>query len=208
MKFLLSLAVFAASWTVLAQGTSEAILSYNDNGVSSYFNNGTVGWTFQPTTPLVVNSLGCFADVFVNNPLVSVIEVGLWGPSGSLLASNSVTSSSTLFDQTRYVSVTPVSLTSGQVYHIGVFYIGGGLGLDVAAPTTGGSVSASSSILLDGAAYTTNSFTSPAQQTGTAGAIYAGPNFQFMGGVPEPSSWLLAGLGGWLLAARLRRQRR
>jgi hypothetical protein len=207
MKFLLSLAVFAASWTALAQGTLEAVLSYDANGNSGYL-NGTAGWTFQPKTPLTVTSLGCFADVFINNSAVTAIEVGLWAPNGSLLASNSVTSASTLFDQTRYVSIAPVSLASGQIYHLGVFYIGGSLGLDVAAPSLGGSVSNSAAILLDGLALSSG-WASPGEQVGTAGAIYAGPNFQYYeGGVPEPSSGPLLCLGGLLLAARRRRQRR
>jgi hypothetical protein len=119
MKFLLSLAVFAASWPAFAQGTSEAILGYS-NSISGFVST-TAGWTFQSTNTLTATSLGCFANVFANNPAVTNIEVGLWAPDGSLLASNSVTPSSTLLNQTRYESITPVTLNSGQIYHLGVF---------------------------------------------------------------------------------------
>jgi hypothetical protein len=208
MKFLLSLMMFAATCTAFAQGTSEAILSYYANDTSGVVSS-TAGWTFQPTNGfLTVTSLGCFANVFVNNPTANAIEVGLWAPDGSLLASNSITPSSTLSDQTRYESITPVVLDPGQLYHVGVFYLGGSLGLDVASPSTGGSVSNSLPIQLDGAVHSTSGFTSPTVQDGPAGSIYVGPNFEYQGGgVPEPSAGLLLGLGGVLLAARRRNQR-
>ena len=202
MKKLLSLAVLAATWTACAQGTFEAIQSYDYNVTGSV--TATAGWTFQTTNFLSVTSLGCFADVFVNNATVSAIQVGLWAPDGSLLASNTVTPSSTLFDQTRYVSITPVTLNPGQLYHIGVFYGGGALGLDVPIPATGGSVSPAPEIQLGGTALSSSGFSFPAEQSGTGGSIYGGPNFRYQNGVPEPSSWLLLGLGGLLLNARWR----
>jgi hypothetical protein len=202
MKKLLSLAMLAATWTACAQGTFEAILSYD------YIVSGSVdvtaGWTFQTTTPLTATSLGCFADVFVNNAMVSAIQVGLWAPDESLLASSTVTPSSTLFDQTRYESITPVLLNPGQLYHVGVFYAGGTLGLDVPGPATGGSVSPAPEIQLGGTALSSSGFAFPAEVPGTSGSIYGGPNFRYQNGVPEPSSWLLLGLGGLLLNARWR----
>jgi PEP-CTERM motif len=202
MKKLLSLAVLVATWAACAQGTFEAIQSYVYNVSGSV--TATAGWTFQTTTPLSATSLGCFADVFVNNATVNAIQVGLWAPSGFLMASNTVTPSSTLFDQTRYVSITPVLLNPGQLYHIGVFYGGGALGLDVPIPATGGSVSPAPEIQLGGTAIASSGFAFPAEVPGTGGSIYGGPNFRYQNGVPEPSTWLLLGLGGLLLNARWR----
>ena len=202
MKKLLSLAVLAATWTACAQGTFEAIQSYVYDVSGSV--TATAGWTFQTTTPLSATSLGCFADVFVNNTTVNAIQVGLWAPDGSLLASNTVTPSSTLFDQTRYVSITPVLLNPGQLYHVGIFYGGGTLGLDIPGSSIGGSVSPAPEIQLGGTAVSSSGFAFPAEVPGTSGSIYAGPNFRYQNGVPEPSAWLLLGLGGVLLAARLR----
>jgi hypothetical protein len=143
--------------------------------------------------------LGCFAEVFFN-PAITTVQVGLWNDGGELLRSNSITPDSILFDQTRYESITPVSLDPGQIYHLGVYY-SGGLGLEVAGPSTGGSASNSPDIQLDGTASSISGFTYPVEQARTAGSIYVGPNFQYQGGVPEPSSWLLLGLGGLLMAA-------
>ena len=177
MKYLLSLAVLAATFTGLAQGPSEAILGFGTSGVTGY--GGTLGWTFQSTNAFAVTQLGCFAKVFEDNPGVTSVQVGLWNHSGLLLASNSITPSSSLFDQTRYESITPVALASGQVYHLGVSYPGGSLGLDVAGPTVGGSVTVAPAIQVDAVAFADSGFVSPVAMSGTAGSIVVGPNFRF-----------------------------
>jgi hypothetical protein len=184
MKFLLSLAALAATCTCLAQESSEAILSYA-NSINGYVDT-TVGWTFHTTNTFGVTDLGCFAKVFEDYPgVVTSVQVGFWDDSGVLLASNSITPASMLFDQTRYESITPVLLDPG-TYHLGVYYSGGGIGLDVAGPSTGGSVSASPAIQVDGIAFATNGgFAYPPAEPGTDGSIYAGPNFRFL---LEPTS--------------------
>jgi len=200
MKFLLSIAALAAACNGWAQGTSEAILNYS-NSISGLV-TATAGWTFQTTTTLFATELGCFTNVFYNNVSVTTIEVGLWGPDGSLLASNSITPASTLFDQSRYGSITPVLLNPGLIYHLGIFFTGGSLGLDVAGSSTGGSVSTMPDIHLRGTAFSASGFAFPAEMPGPDGSIYAGPNFRYQGGVPEPSACVLLCLGGLLLAAR------
>ena len=177
MKYLLSLAVLAATFTGLAQAPSEAILGFGTSGVIGY--GGTLGWTFESTNAFAVTRLGCFTNVFANYPDVTSVQVGLWNNSGLLLASNSITPSSSLFDQSRYESITPVALASGQVYHIGVSYPGGKLGLDVAGATVGGSVTADPVIQVDAVALANGSFSSPVALAGTFGSIVVGPNFRF-----------------------------
>src|ERR1035441_3035955 len=151
MKFLLCIAALAATCPALAQGASEAILDYTDD-FGSYL-GGTFGWTFQATNALTVTSLGCFADVFTENPAVTIIQVGLWAPDGTLLASNSVTPSSPLFDQTRYESIPPILLATGKTYHLGVSYFGSQISLEIADPDYGGLVSTSVEIQLGSAAF-------------------------------------------------------
>jgi hypothetical protein len=179
MKLLLSMAVLVATCSAaLPQGTSEAILGYTDN--FSAFIDTTAGWTFQTTQNLSVSELGCFAKVFNDNPTVTSIQVGLWDNSGLLLASTTITPASELRDLTRYEAVIPVSLAPGQTYHLGVYYSGGGIGLDVAGAVAGGSVSTAAEIQLAATALASTGFAFPAEQAGTAGSIYAGPNFRFL----------------------------
>jgi hypothetical protein len=180
MKFLLSLAALTVTCNALAQGTSEAILSYADS-ISGYADT-TVGWTFQTTNSFTVTDLGCFAKVFSDNPAITSVQVGLWDDSGLLLASNSITPSSMLFDETRYqpITITQARFDPG-TYHLGVYPFGGGISLDVAGPSTGGSVSASPGMEVTGVAIATDGgFAYPSTVPGTAGSIYAGPNFRFL----------------------------
>ena len=177
MKFLLSLAALGTTCAALAQGTSEAILSYADS-ISGYAST-TVGWTFQTTNAFTVTDLGCFAKVFSDYPAITSVQVGLWDDSGALLASKSITAASMLFNQTRYQPITPTRYDPG-TYHLGVYYSGGGISLDVAGPSTGGSVSASPAIQVGGIAIATSGFAYPPVVPGTADSIYAGPNFRFL----------------------------
>src|ERR1039458_9531092 len=178
MKYLLSLVALTVTGSALAQGISEAVLGYDADGLIGYA-EATAGWTFQSTNGSAVTWLGCFANVFENNPQVTSVQVGLWDDSGLLLASNSITPTSILFDQTYYEPIIPVWLSSGQVYHLGVYNPGGGLSSDVADPTVGGSVAASPGIQVDGIAFATNGFSYPSAVTNTVGSIFAGPNFRF-----------------------------
>jgi hypothetical protein len=177
MKYLISLVALAAMCAGLAQGASEAIVDYEASGTLAYA--PTLGWTFESTNAFAVTQLGCFAKVFEDYPLVTSVQVGLWNNSGLLLASNSITPSSSLVDQTRYETITPVALAARQVYHLGVYYPGSSLGLDVAGPTVGGFVTAAPEIQVDAVAFGSNGFASPVGMPGTAGSIIAGPNFRF-----------------------------
>ena len=208
MKLLLSLVAAAAVWTASAQGTFQAVLSYSTD-ISSFF-AGTAGYTFQTTGFLTVTELGCFDYLFgANNQ--GPIEVGLWAPDGLLMASNTITSGSPMVGQTRYEPIPEVSLAPGSVYHLGAFSPSNTtftIFLNIAAPSVGGSVVTSSEIQLRALASTSGAFASPAEVSGTGGALYLGPNFQYRTGVPEPSSSLLLGRAGAILAARRSRMRR
>ena len=204
MRFLLAVLVLAAAGTVRGQGTSEAIRGFN-TGITGSF-AGTAGWTFQPAANITVTELGCLADFFVSNTYTSV-QVGLWGPTGLLLASNSISLGSTSHNQSLYAPVTGVTLASGSTYHIGVYVPSATFSLYAVVPSQGGSVSNSTDIVSLKAAQTASSgWGSPTEVAGVdPGSAYLGPNFQYTGGVPEPSAGALLLLGAVLLGARWKR---
>jgi len=205
MRFLLATAALAAAWTASAQGTFEAIVSHaNPTPVFEPVDRATVGWTFQPTNFIEVTDLGCFDYLFAPLPPETVIQVGLWTSGGSLLASSFIATSSALTNESRYVSITPVTLDPSQTYHVGAYFPGGLLSVEACGGGVGGSVFMGTSLLLRGAARNNDhdGFGFPPGIPNTGGGAYLAPNFRYRDGIPEPSSWLLLGLGGLFLAAR------
>ena len=184
-----------------AQGTSEGILSYVGTTIPEAFGPieafipGTVGWTFKPLTSISVTALGGFA---YNLPSGSTC-IGLWASGGTLLASNTVTSSSTLIDQSFYEAITPVALTQNQTYYLGEFSTLGPIESVVVDPGDGapfGYAITDPEIQLGNVAYEANSdFGFPSVVDGSPNSAIIAPNFEFQP-VPEPSTiWLVyAGL--------------
>ena len=91
-----------------------------------------------------------------------------------------ITPASILFDQTRYESITPVALDPGQTYHLGVYYSGGGIGLDVAGPRLVARCLPRRRLSVGRHGLSNAGFAFPPEVAGTAGSIYAGPNFRFL----------------------------
>jgi hypothetical protein len=212
MKALLYLAsVFATVLTANAQSDLEAMVNYAATGpydgplVYSAIHseiNGPIGWTFQTTSDIDVTALGAFNYLI---PSRGNLEVGLWNSSGTLLASQSVTSASLLVDQSRYESVAPLLLTAGQTYYLAAFAPGGPLSAVVVTPgaAPNGNATMSSEIQLGLVAYSANSgFTFPGTTDGNPGDAIIAPNFEFQP-VPEPSAAvLLGGTTGLLFLSR------
>jgi hypothetical protein len=183
-----------------ADAQNEAMLNYTGtspgNGspvFSTIFAdiNGPIGWTFQPTTEIDVTALGAFTYLGNQN-----IEIGLWNSSGTLLASQTITSASTVIDQSRYQSIAPVDLTADQTYYLAAFSLSGPLGAIVVTPDTApnGFAMMSPDIQLGQVAYSSNSgFTFPSTIDGSTGDAIIAPNFEFQP-VPEPSTILLSGV--------------
>ena len=196
---ILTLATITLLARLNAQAASEGIVSYvgSDGG----YVVGTAGWTFQPLAPISVTSLGCFDYIFGGNSQ-SPMSIGLWAPDGSLLASNSVSSTSSLLGQSRYESITPVALAPGLTYHIGAYNPSNGVTVLLAAvPADGGSVSTSPLIQLGTAVANFSGFAFPNSEQGGPGAAFLVPNFQFVA-VPEPASFILGLLGLLMLVNR------
>lgn len=202
MRIVTLLSVVTLFVRLNVQAASEGIAGYvaSDGGYAF----GTAGWTFQPLAPISVTSLGCF-DYILNANSQSPMSVGLWASNGSLLASNSVTATSPLVNQSRYEPIAPVALTAGLTYHIGAYYPSNGVTvLLAAAPGNGGSVTTSFPIQFGGAVQEPSGFGFPTLVQGGAGAALLVPNFQFVA-VPEPTLLALGTLGLVILASRKRR---
>ncbi len=205
MRLFLSIALLAAAWTAGAQGTSEGIVShFNPSPVTPPPISSTAGWSFQPTNFIALTQLGCFNDLFVNNSTIGSVQVGLWTSGGMLLASNLITRSSTLFNESRYESVTAVGLDAGQVYTIGAYSPDGPISIEICGGVAGGTVITGTNVLLRAPAINALGFGFPAEVAGQPGAAYLGPNFRYQGNIPEPAAGMLLGLGALILAARRR----
>jgi hypothetical protein len=207
MRLLASIVAAAAVWTAYGQGTFEAVEDYDPDNQTPALWDGTVGAAFGVTNDITVTALGCFD--YLLGPGQGAVEVGLWNSTGALLASNTITASSTLFNQSRYQAVTPVFLVPGQTYHLGAFPTNGTWsGLYIEAPSVGGSVVTAPEIVLGNSAQVAGGFASPIEVTNTPGAYYLAPNFEFQNSTPEPSPGLLLTLAGLLfLTCKKRRSR-
>src|ERR1051325_631205 len=181
----------------------EGILTYTATDVG--YVAGTSGWSFVPTTPISVTSLGCFDYVLsVNqNPLL----IGLWASDGTLLASHNVSTASPLLNQTHYESISPVSLNAGLTYYLGAYSAAQGIVvLNASEPTSGGVVNTSANIQLGQAGANFSGFAVPNNLQGSPGSAFLTANFQYV--VPEPSAAALWSLAAAALAWHRNRSKR
>ena len=195
----LLLLVLAFPKLVMAQGALNALTypTYPPGGVISQnpvgYYNGGVGWSFVPSSDLLVTAISSI------NPVVS-----FWQGTNQIIASYAFTES-----QTNFQSIIPLLLYTGQNYSIScqysnftsltLFYIYGRN-----APH---GFTVSDYIGQYGSYYLTSdgSFiptTNPASENGNY--LMGGPNFQFTA-VPEPTSLSLSllGLTVWLFRRRM-----
>jgi hypothetical protein len=171
----------------------------------------TVGLSFTPTSNLLVTDLGYFDDDDVADAdggnddadrlgNASSHQVGLWDAS-SLLASVTVQAGtlSPLTGQYRYEAITPIVLTAGVKYWLGATVDNTAASADALRdiwPDLGSSyTSVLPFTLLEGTAVVGAGLIKPTGVFST-GNFYKGPNLlASVVEVPEPSAFLLIGLG-------------
>lgn len=89
-------------------------MACGDNGI-------TEGWTFTANDAITITGIGILQ--INGHPFSSPLEAGLWDSGGNLLASVSVTNSSTPVasaggEQWLFESITPVTLVAGDTYTV------------------------------------------------------------------------------------------
>ena len=110
------IAMFLAASSLNA---APAITFNPATGTTGTNQDQTVGWQFNVLSPLTVTGLGWYDDG--GNGLATGHSVGIWNPSGTLLASILVPAGTVaaLDGQFRTVSIPDLSLTIGDGYIIG-----------------------------------------------------------------------------------------
>ncbi len=158
-----------------------------------------IGWRFTPNQQLVVTALGTWDGNGVTIP--SGTKVGIFDSSANLIASVSISPTSTLSNQFRYENLaTPVTLSAGNAYTLIALFPAGAVAPEYSA-------AASSSYSTDpavGTIHFTNAYLSPGTTDltylgtvngGFADYVQFGPNFQYQSNAaPEPASVTLFGI--------------
>ncbi len=121
----LLMAVLAAFTAQAA--SAQAIQSWTGGSeFTSYYGSAAgdvVGYRFMVNTDVAVESLGAWnADTGGGGGLDSDHEVGIWDDTMTLIASATVTPTSTVDGDFRYEAITPVILATGTLYTIGAIY--------------------------------------------------------------------------------------
>jgi hypothetical protein len=171
-------------FTVMSS-VAQASIAFTPPALNSFGNEptGNDGEFFTPTTSIWVSALG-----YVSPGSSVGNEVGIYNVSTTtLLASATLTSSSTVDGNFLYEAIAPVLLTAGQEYAVvGLYTAGNG----AVGYTADSGVGAAAGITFNGYAYDNNS-TLDLPTDSYMPPIF-GPNFQFTA-VPEAST-MIAGV--------------
>ena len=86
-----------------------------------YFYDGTMGWTFDVSTPLTITALGFFDAT--GDGLSQSHQVAIWRSPGIMVVSATVPAGTmgTLVDGFRFVAINPITLTIPGGYTIGAY---------------------------------------------------------------------------------------
>jgi len=187
------IAVFAlASMAVALPNSAQAIpvLTFDENtGGNANNGNQSVGWQFDVLSSLTVTGLGWF-DENVDG-LAVAHRVGIWDPTGALLASAVVPAGTTapLDGQFRTVAISPITLTVGNGYIVG----GENFATNTERLASNVTQTVNPSIRYIDATFSLigSGFERPTNFSVATTGFY-GPSFSI---IPEPSSFVLLGLG-------------
>jgi hypothetical protein len=186
--------------------TVFSALTFTGSGPNGTATTSTRGYAFDVTADgLSAVALSIWDDL--GNGLTDSHDVGLWDPSGNLIASATIPSgtAATLVDGFREVAITPVALPIGSGYTVGALFIVGTA--DVQAITLTG-ISTAPGITYVGGRFINNGVASLTLPTSSFNGLIGGSLLVDTGGssVPEPSSLSLLVLGAGMLAfKRIRR---
>jgi hypothetical protein len=169
-------------------------------------NNCSLGYGFTVNQAITIDALGLWDQA--DAAFVEDHPVGLWDGTGTLIASATVTNSSTAVasaetgSQWMFTSITPVTLSAGQYFIAGLYSEQSKDAVAVEATA----VTAPGITLGDAMLGLSSSLVEPTTAESAFDQGFFGPGFQ-VEGTPEPASLglLLAGLAG--IAMRARRKR-
>ena len=166
--------------------------------------NSMAGWRFDTIQSIQINALGVYDST--GTGLIDSHQVGIWDSGGNLLAEATIPSGSgaTLIDNFRYVPISTLNLAAGQIFTVAAFY----------GPPDDAIISAFANITtdprisyVDCATSLTTQFSDPINFNTLNLAGDFGPNFTMTAAAaPEPTTWLLLGIGISFLFAAGRRQ--
>jgi hypothetical protein len=200
--------------TLLIASSASAVradltaIPYSGTGAGTNTHNATLGWKFRANANIQITKMGMY-DVdwyYAPDPgLFYSHDIGLWDASGTLLFSTMIVPTDPKTGRFFFHDLdTPYALTTGQEYVIGVQlrHLYGASGDDAYCwETNPATVPTAPEITwLEERMASSTSLTYP--NTSNYGAVWFGPNFQF---VPEPMTLGLLAFGGLVLLKRRRR---
>ena len=206
--YLFAAAIFGSS--AIASATTMPAVDFGGGVLVTPVGETIGGWQFEVTEEVFVNSLGFF-DVFGATDTAGVAGllndhfIGLWTDSGSLIASATVTNSSTVeasaspLGQWLFEDLTDKVILKEGVYRIGATFADRDDDFAILA-----SLQSTTPLInfLTGAQASGTGLTFPDQLISVGGGVF-GPNLSVTA-VPLPASWLLlmSGIGGIVLLRR------
>lgn len=187
--------------------SAAALVTFDEaTGASGVQHNQSVGWSFNVLSAVTINALGWYDQ---NQDGLSVGHtVGIWNPSGTLLASVLVPSGATgtLIGVYRTASISSITLNPGSGYVVG------GENFNSSTDRLAASVTQTvdpNIVYVDARYANSQGFGLPSAVFSAGNGFYGPMAFTAAAAVPEPTTLGVAGLGlvllGWAKSAKRRR---